>query len=308
MKNVVISIIVPIYKVEKQLDRCIQSLLNQTYPNIEIILVDDGSPDNCPALCDEYAALYEQVTVIHKINGGLSDARNCGLTAATGKYVLYVDSDDYIELDACERLLQYASDEIDFVVGVCKEIRQHKEKYQKHTNIIIGRVYTAKEFAIKSIKSNEWFAPAWLNMYKRQFLLDNELFYKKGILYEDTQMLPRLYLAANKIVYSDCCFYNYIIREDSIMTSCNSPEKISMSLSIYKDWFELLNTVEDKEYRKYLYGALVRYYMANARSRNIVGWKIEGLKFKFAIQNAIGIKDKFKVILFTLFPKLYIRI
>ena len=101
-----ISIIVPVYKVEEELERCVQSLVNQTYKNIEIILVDDGSPDRCPLLCDEYAQKDSRVRVIHKKNGGLSDARNVGLQATTGEYVLYIDSDDYIDLDSCERFLK----------------------------------------------------------------------------------------------------------------------------------------------------------------------------------------------------------
>ena len=113
-----ISIIVPVYKVEKELDRCVQSLLKQTYKNLEIILVDDGSPDHCPILCDQYALEDERIRVIHKKNGGLSDARNAGLNLATGEYVLYVDSDDYIELDTCERFIKAAGNQkIDIVVG-----------------------------------------------------------------------------------------------------------------------------------------------------------------------------------------------
>src|SRR5699024_8305216 len=100
-----ISIIVPVYKVENELDRCVQSLMKQTYKNIEIILVDDGSPDQCPKLCEQYAKEDERIRVIHKKNGGLSDARNAGLNLARGEYVLYVDSDDYIEVDSCERLI-----------------------------------------------------------------------------------------------------------------------------------------------------------------------------------------------------------
>ena len=97
MKREKISIIVPIYNVEKYLERCVDSLVNQTYENIEIILVDDGSPDYCPQLCDEYAKKDSRIVVIHKKNGGLSDARNYGLCKASGEYILYVDSDDYIE-------------------------------------------------------------------------------------------------------------------------------------------------------------------------------------------------------------------
>lgn len=103
MQTKLFSIIVPIYKVEKYLHKCVNSLVNQTYKDIEIVLVDDGSPDNCPQICDEYAAKDKRINVIHKKNGGLSDARNVGLENCTGKYILFVDSDDYIELDACEK-------------------------------------------------------------------------------------------------------------------------------------------------------------------------------------------------------------
>lgn len=100
-----ISLIVPIYKVEKYLNKCIESLLNQTHKDLEIILVNDGSPDHCPQMCDEWAKKDHRIKVIHKINGGVSSARNVGLDVATGEYIQFVDSDDFLELNACERLL-----------------------------------------------------------------------------------------------------------------------------------------------------------------------------------------------------------
>ena len=100
-----ISVIVPIYNVEKYLDRCVDSIINQTYKNLEIILVDDGSPDNCPQMCDDYAKKDSRIKVVHKENGGLSDARNVGMEVATGEYVSFIDSDDYISLDCYETVL-----------------------------------------------------------------------------------------------------------------------------------------------------------------------------------------------------------
>ena len=97
-----ISIVVPIYKVEKEIHRCVESLLAQTLKDIEIILVDDGSPDNCPSICDDYAKKDNRIKVIHKENGGLSEARNFGLLEAKAEYVLFVDSDDYIDKTTCE--------------------------------------------------------------------------------------------------------------------------------------------------------------------------------------------------------------
>ena len=115
MESSKISIIVPVYKVEQYLERCVRSLINQTYKNVEIILVDDGSPDQCPQMCDNYASDDLRIKVIHKKNGGLSDARNAGLRIATGEYVMYVDSDDYIEKNACEKLIKNAIGNVDVV-------------------------------------------------------------------------------------------------------------------------------------------------------------------------------------------------
>ena len=100
-----ISVIIPIYNVEAYLDECIASVIAQTYSNLEIILVDDGSPDNCPQMCDEWAAKDSRIRVIHKENGGLSDARNAGIDIATGEYIAFVDSDDWIVPEMYEKML-----------------------------------------------------------------------------------------------------------------------------------------------------------------------------------------------------------
>lgn len=307
MDKELISIIVPVYNVEKELDRCVQSLRHQTYKKIEIILVDDGSPDNCPKLCDEYAKQDCRIKVIHKQNGGLSEARNVGLNVAEGNYILYVDSDDYIQLDACEKLVKGFIDDVDFVVGACKEIYKDKISYQKHTNIKPETVYNAKEFVIKSIKNFEWYAPAWLNLYKRDFLLKNNLFYKVGYLYEDIEMLPRLFLAASKVSYVDYPFYNYIIRDDSIMTSMITPEKVKMSLDIYEEWMRIIQDLDDSEYQRWLYGILIKLYMKDARTKKIKGWKIKGMNFGFAIKYSLNLREKIKVLYFSIAPNLYIR-
>ena len=104
MNKEVISIVVPIYKVEKYIKKCIDSIIEQTYKNLEIILVDDGSPDGCAKICDEYAKKDKRIKAIHKENGGLSDARNVGIDISTGKYICFVDSDDYIENNYIELL------------------------------------------------------------------------------------------------------------------------------------------------------------------------------------------------------------
>lgn len=307
MNTSLISIVVPIYNVERELDRCMRSLLQQTYTNIEIIMVDDGSPDLCPQMCDDYAKLDSRVKVIHKCNGGLSDSRNVGLRYATGEFIMYIDSDDYIELDSCERLINEVRPDVDFVVGVIKEVREQQISYQRRSTIKVGKVYNSKEFIIESIKANEFYAPAVMNLYRREFLINNNLFFKEGILFEDHQMLPRLYLAAKKIVYIDYAFYNYIIRSGSIMTSGASEEKVKMSLDIYREWFENIHYINDKSLQKYMYGILIRYYLSNARVRKIKGWNIEGFNVVFLLRNALNFKEMIKIMAFTLFPNFYLN-
>lgn len=113
-----ISVIIPIYKAEDSLKKCVDSVLNQTYTNLEIILVDDGSPDKCPQMCDEYARTDERVKVIHKLNGGVCDARNAGMNAAKGEWFTFAESDDYLTPDACEVLYnETVADSVDFVLG-----------------------------------------------------------------------------------------------------------------------------------------------------------------------------------------------
>ena len=117
VKEELLSIIVPVYNVEKYLNRCIESIVNQTYKTIEIILIDDGSSDNSSYLCDEWAKKDSRIKVVHKQNGGVSSARNQGIKVATGEYVQFVDSDDYLDVDFCKNIMSEYSDDIDLVVS-----------------------------------------------------------------------------------------------------------------------------------------------------------------------------------------------
>lgn len=308
MREEKVSIVVPVYNVEKYLKRCVESLLNQTYSNIEIILVDDGSSDHCPVLCDNYAKKDDRVIVIHKKNGGLSDARNCGLLKASGEYILYVDSDDYIERDSCEKLIVGMIENVDVVVGAYNELRSNKIIEKRHSNLSQNRIYNAKEYVISAIKCDEWYAPAWLNLYRKSFLIENNLYYKVGFYFEDIEMLPRLFLANPKVTYVDYSFYNYVIRENSIMTSQETPEKVQMSLEIYSNWMKLFSKVDDQLYKTYLYGILIKYYIATARQRKFYGWKIPGLDFSFAWKYSLNGKEKVKALLFNYFPRQYVKL
>lgn len=306
--NEKISVIVPVYQVENELDRCVQSLLKQTYKNIEIILVDDGSPDHCPELCELYASKECRVKVIHKENGGLSDARNAGLKQATGEYILYVDSDDYIDLDSCERLVNATDGQVvDIVVGNAIMEKPNGQEMMVHSATPAGKIYSAKEFITKAIRAYQWYAPAWLNMYRREYLLENNLYFKKGIYFEDVQMLPRVFLPAKKIACIDGTFYHYIIRENSIMTSKKDEEKRKDSIQNLREWKVRFDAVDDVELQKCLYGMLLKCYLHECRLYGITKWEIEGMNIKFAFKYGLKNKEKMKYILWMVVPSIYLK-
>ena len=215
-EKALISIIIPVYKVEKYLEKCIQSVINQTYENLQIILVDDGSPDNCGKICDEYAKKDHRIEVIHKSNGGLSDARNKGLEMAKGEYIGFVDSDDYIEADMYEVLYnllkQYNAD-----VSICNfyTVSQGKISIKNADNGIneYNRIEILKEILLdKNIQSY-----AWNKLYKKE--LFDEIKYPIGKKYEDIGTTFYLLEKCNKVVVTGKSEYYYINRQDSIVNN-----------------------------------------------------------------------------------------
>lgn len=231
-----ISVIVPIYKVENYLKRCIDSILHQTYRNLEIILVDDGSPDNCGETCDKYKKLDNRIKVIHKINGGLSDARNVGLKVATGDYISFIDSDDWIDLNYFKILFEIATiNQSDLVIcnyEITSEYNLQKinhiwnsSKIINYSNLEALNQYYGRKATV--------FITAWGKLYKAKLLKNIE--FPIGRIHEDEFIIYQLLYRSQKVTYIDIPIYYYFQREDSITGKKTHNEKG------YVDYFQALD-------------------------------------------------------------------
>ena len=222
-----ISVIVPIYNVEPYLRRCVDSILAQKYRNLEIILVDDGSPDDCPQICDEYAAQDERIKVIHKANGGLSSARNAGLDAASGDWVSFIDSDDWIEPDMYEVLLRNAGNanaEIS-VGGVNDElVDQDRVTVTKTTyHGALKQETLSPTEAMARYFTTSW--AAWDKIYRKE--LFQTIRFPVGEINEDEAIVLKLLDTCTAVSYTNQVFYHYIHRAQSITTSAFSEKKLA---------------------------------------------------------------------------------
>lgn len=214
-----ISVIVPIYKVEKYLKECVDSILAQTYQNFELILVDDGSPDSCPAMCDEFAKQDSRVVVIHKENGGLSDARNAGLDIAKGEYIGFVDGDDYISPRMYETLInRILSDKSDF--AVCEHARVDDLgkiiEFPKSQQKVNRKYYSPDEFISELFICNGAYVVAWNKLYRKDIFA--KLRFPFGKQHEDEFIIHHVIAQCKKISYIEDELYYYRQREGSIIS------------------------------------------------------------------------------------------
>lgn len=231
-----ISVIIPVYKVENYLCRCVDSVLEQTYTNMEIILVDDGSPDNCPVMCDEYARQDSRVKVIHQENAGLSGARNAGIDMAQGQWLAFVDSDDYLAADFLERLYQACVD-TGSSLSVCRWEYVRGETIPEH-GTGETRVYTGREMlANLYVPDGAYFVVVWNKLYRKELFED--IRYPLGRIHEDEATTYRIYDKVKKAAYVDRSLYGYFVTPVSITRGFN-PKRMDWVTAVAErlDFFE----------------------------------------------------------------------
>lgn len=308
-----VSVIVPVYNVEKYLDKCIKSIVNQTYRHLEIILVDDGSVDLSGQICDDWMNKDERIQVIHKENGGLSDARNAGIDVAQGKYYAFVDSDDFLALDTIESMYQEIKTS-DSEIAVCNMVRINEEN--------VTTPFYCPVCEKKILCQNERYLtlqqPSVCNKLFDSKLFQ-EIYFPKGKYYEDTFIYHELLYRAKNVVLTGKEGYFYLVREGSIIDG-------HQYMNRYFDFIEAVwnramflteHNVEPygKEACLSLYAALSnaeRNITKNAENRELFEKAHKQYKFVYNIlkkyRTEISTKQRIRLILLRYFPKVHLKI
>lgn len=310
-----ISVIVPVYNVEKYLPECIESIINQTYKNLEIILIDDGSPDNSGKICDEYAGKDNRIKVIHKKNEGVSEARNVGMEVAKGNYLTFVDSDDWIESVYIETLLKtLMENKADYVT--CGYNRVYQNEIEKINNSGKRIVYDTKEYLMNLLNVQLGYGFCHMKLIKRD-IIGNNKFDKKLVVGEDAFFNIKLCKNLKKAVVIEEALYNYRFNSNSVVRKydANYVEKYRKSMEAMYNYI-MDEYKEEKEVKQCLYNYIAYHvlliavnYCFNPNNKN----KIKSLKsiynveiFKAAIENSNYKKMSLsrKITLFSLKYKL----
>lgn len=279
MRNKKVSIIVPIFNVENYLDKCVESLISQTYDNLEIILVDDGSRDGSSVLCDEWAAKDSRIMVIHKENGGLSSARNAGIEKATGDYIMFEDSDDWVEMELVEKCVErMVKEKSDLVIFGYKKV---DEKGNNLGEFTFGDETYSKELVVKELKeriSEMSFGYAWNKLYDFKILKNSGIKNDSSIIDREDlafnmQLLPYL----KRISFLEYVGYNYLQRTTSLLHNANLARTKGINT-----FCEKMASIKlgNEEVEKKVYSMNVLHYLADCLIKNILWNKELGKKEK----------------------------
>ena len=258
-----LSVVIPVYKVEKYLEECVESILAQTFKDYEIILVDDGSPDRCPEICDNYAEKYDFIKVIHKKNGGQADARNMGTIYATGEYIVYIDSDDYInDKTFFEKLSDKAKSNPDLILYKFQKYYEKDKKTLKcnyslsEMDKFHGRIEIIKELS----KRDAFYCSAWSKAIRQTVIKDNGIQFKKGVLCEDIEWFYNILCVANSFEFIDEAIITYRQRENSVTSSAGEQNLSDNLVTLEYLSNRIMQMNEDDKFKSALLGSMAKLY------------------------------------------------
>ena len=231
-----LTVVIPVYNVERYLKRCIESVLAQEWKDYEIILVDDGSTDHSPQICDDYVKAYDFISVIHKENGGLSEARNTGISHVKGEYVYFPDSDDWIEPDAFMALAEVLESQKFDIISFNREFVKGEEDAIV-SEPEVTQVFEGKDAFVQCLKHSYITGFANDKIYRKSLFIDNNILFPKGKYYEDLGTNYKLFLSAKKVYATNQKYYHYLIDNPDSITQSWNEKKFSDMFGFYKDIF-----------------------------------------------------------------------
>lgn len=301
-----ISIIVPVYNKEKYLKRCIDSLINQSFTEIEIILIDDGSTDISLGICKYYEKLDNRISVIEKENGGASSARNVGIRAARGQYILFVDADDYIEETACEDLWNgvLAGENIDIILGdrICY-FNDGESRQLFHNSKKGGQILSGQEYMQEEIKAGSMYFVVVSALYRRKFILKNQLYFKEGIYDEDEDWVPRAFILARNVWDTGVLVYHHCVTPGSVMQT-NKEKHDRDCVGLCYDLYNFIKKYANKDLKIALENRMFYLYTESVFTSKL--YRERGLvKRIFVIKLSHGWKNHFKAFCIFLNKNLY---
>lgn len=295
-----ISIIIPAFNVEKYLKDCVLSVFSQKYSNMEIILIDDGSMDKTGDICEELKKEDERVIVIHQPNQGLSNSRNLGIKIATGKYIYFMDSDDTLNLGMFKELIPKMDEhELDCIAFCAREISSKgNSSYKTKAPLsMYNRIIKGMDILEKYIPA----AAVWTYLYRREYLIEHDLRFKPGILYEDMLFTPQLLLTNPKMIISDGFYYNYIKRDDSITKRELQPQNYKDRCIICEYYIKRLKERRSSEY-KAIDRLLITYFLET----EVIYEKLSNMAQNSVLKNRHKLINDLKSLRLVETPKVYI--
>lgn len=231
-----LTVVIPVYNVEKYLKRCVESVLVQGWHNYDILLVDDGSTDSSPQICDDYVKAYDFISVIHKENGGLSEARNTGISHAKGEYVYFPDSDDWLEPQTFTELAEVLESQEFELVSFNREFVKGEEDAIV-SDPLVTQVFGGKDAFVQMLKHSYITGFANDKIYKKSLFIDNNISFPKGKYYEDLGTNYKLFLSTKNVFATNQKYYHYLIDNPDSITQSWNEQKFSDMFGFYKDIF-----------------------------------------------------------------------